>query len=136
MYSIGDLSQQTGVSSKTIRFYEQIELLPPARRAPNGYRQYDERDVERLQFVRRARALDFAIDEIKEILDFRERNEPPCRYVMDVMQERMIEIEQRIRDLEKLRDELRSLHRAGKQLPEDVQMRDCVCHLIQTGRPD
>lgn len=88
MLQIGDLSEQTGVPAKTIRFYEEVGLLPPAMRAENGYRIYGEEDIERLQFVRRMRALDFALDDIAEILAFRERNEPPCRYVMALMHER------------------------------------------------
>ena len=132
MYSIGQLSQHTGVSTETIRYYERIALLPPPRRADNGYRQYDDDDVERLQFVRRSRTLDFGIDEIKEILAFRERQEPPCQYVMAVMEERTGEIDKRIQDLQRLRNEITVLYEAGKQLPEDVQMKTCVCHLIQT----
>ena len=132
MYSIGQLSQHTGVSTETIRYYERIALLPPPRRADNGYRQYDDDDVERLQFVRRSRTLDFGIDEIKEILAFRERQEPPCQYVMAVMEERTGEIDQRIQDLQRLRNEITVLYEAGKHLPEDVQMKTCVCHLIQT----
>lgn len=130
MYKIGELSALTSVPTKTIRYYEEIRLLPPARRAENGYRLYDEADVERLKFIRRARSLDFALEDIVEILAFRDRDEPPCRYVMDLMQSQIEAISTRIRDLEKLRDELTTLYGAGQQLPEDVQMRSCVCHLI------
>ena len=133
MFRIGELSALAGVSARTIRYYEKIGLLPPARRADNGYRLYDEADMERLRFIRRARALDFALDDIKEILAFRERGEPPCRYVMDVMSARIEEITARIRDLERLRDELTTLVEAGRRLPEDLQMNSCVCHLIETG---
>ena len=133
MFQISKLSERTGVPAKTIRYYEEIELLPPAQRAENGYRIYDETDVERLRFIRRARALDFALDDIDEILAFREQEEPPCRYVMNLMGDQIEQITTRIRDLERLRDELTALHEAGKQLPEDVQMRTCVCHLIEVG---
>ena len=102
MYSIGQVSEQTGVSTETIRYYERIALLSRPRRAENGYRQYDQTDVERLQFIRRSRALDFTLDEIREILAFRDRYEPPCSYVIGVMKERIGEIEQRIHDLENL----------------------------------
>ena len=64
MFQISELSKQAGVPAKTIRYYEEIELIPPARRAENGYRIYNETDVERLRFIRRARALDFALDDI------------------------------------------------------------------------
>ena len=133
MYSIRELSQNTGVSTEAIRYYERISLLPRAKRASNGYRQYDEVDVQRLQFIRRARALDFALDEIKEILALQEHHEAPCQYVMTVMKERIGEIHERIRELEALREEVTRLYELGKQLPEDVQMKVCICHVIQTG---
>ncbi len=133
MLSIGYLSEQTGVSTQTIRYYERIHLLPEPKRATNGYRMYDEIDVERLQFIQRARALDFSLDEVSEILAFRDRNEPPCQYVINTMKTQISEIQAHIHDLEQLRDELIELYEAGKQLPEDVQMRTCVCHLIKVG---
>lgn len=133
MFQIKELSAKTGVSTKTIRYYELLDLLPSPKRAPNGYRLYDEADVERLNFIRRTRALDFALEDIAEILAFRERGEPPCRYVMKTMRQRIAEVEARIRDLERLNDELKALCEAGERLPEDAQMRTCVCHLIHTG---
>lgn len=132
MLQIGELSRRTGVLSTTIRYYEQINLLPRPHRAESGYRIYDEEDVERLQFIKRARALDFALDEIAEILAFRERYEPPCQYVMKAMREKIDRIQEQIRDLERLGAELSILYEAGQQLPEDVFMRECVCHLILT----
>jgi DNA-binding transcriptional MerR regulator len=133
MFPIGELSARTGIATKTIRYYEETGLLPPAKRLENDYRIYDEADVDRLSFIRRARALDFALDDIAEILAFRGRSEPPCGYVMSVMHDQIEQISARIRDLEHIRDELEALHEAGKSLPEDVQMRSCVCHLITTG---
>ncbi len=134
MFPIGELSARTGISTKTIRYYEEIGVLPPARRNDeNSYRLYDEADAERLNFIRRTRALDFALGDIIEILAFRDREEPPCHYVMTLMEMQIEQISARIRDLERIRDELMALHKAGESLPEDVQMRACVCHLIQTG---
>lgn len=132
MLQIGELSKRTGILSTTIRYYEQINLLPQPKRAESGYRIYDEADVERLQFIKRARALDFALDEIVEILAFRERQEPPCQYVMKAMREKINRIQEQIRDLERLEAELSTLYEAGQHLPEDVLMRQCVCHLILT----
>lgn len=132
---ISELSHNTSVHIETIRYYERIGLLPPPHRTQNGYRDYNEADVERLHFIYRARQLDFGLDAIREILDFREQGVPPCQYVMRVMDERINEIAQRIADLQRLRDELTTIAAAGKALPEDVQMRECVCHLITTGLP-
>lgn len=133
MLRIGELSKRTGVSDKAIRFYEEIGLLPQAQRLANGYRVYSEEDVDRLQFIRRARMLGFALDEIAEILAFRERQEPPCSHVLALICRKIDEIESQIRDLTQIRDELKALHEAGRELPEDVRMRTCVCHLVQRG---
>lgn len=136
MFSIGEISQQTGVSTQTIRYYERIALLPEPRRAANDYRVYDEADIDRLQFVTRARQLDFSLNEIAEILAFRERNEAPCSVVMDVMAQQIDEINRRIADFIRLREELAGLHRIGLTMPEDIEMKHCVCHLIKSGLPD
>ncbi len=133
MFQIKELSEKTGVPTKNIRYYESLHLLPSPMRASNGYRLYDEADVERLNFIRRARLLDIALDVIHETLAFRERNEPPCSHVMRVMEQRIEEIENRIRDLQRMRDQIKHLYEAGRQLPDDVQMKTCICHLIQTG---
>lgn len=132
MLKIGELSEITDVSTQTIRYYERVGVLPEPERAENGYRRYDQTDVARLRFVRSARALDFSLDDIEEILDLRDQGTAPCSYVMGLMDERISVIDDRIRELERLRDELTRLHQAGIQMPEDVRMKECVCHLIET----
>jgi DNA-binding transcriptional MerR regulator len=131
MYQIGEASEQTGLTTNTIRYYEEAGLIPPAERMANGYRIYSDEDLERLRFIRSARALDFPLEDIEEILAFRDRGEPPCRYVMTLMEEQIDGISQRIRELEQLRAELRRLHTRGQSLPDDVDMKSCICHAIQ-----
>lgn len=129
---IGELARQIGVNARTIRYYEQIELLPRPRREGNGYRVYDQTDAARLQFIRRARALDFALDDIGEILALRERGKAPCLYVLHTIDRKIGAVEQRIADLKRLRQELVELRRAAQDLPvDDVEGKECVCHLIQ-----
>jgi DNA-binding transcriptional MerR regulator len=131
MYRIGEASTRAGVSTKTIRYYEEIGLIPPAERTASGYRMYVDADVDRLRFIRSARALDFSLEDIKEILAFRDREEPPCQYVIDLMEDHIDQISDRIRELERLRNELRHLVEVGLTLPEDIQMKACICHVIQ-----
>jgi DNA-binding transcriptional MerR regulator len=133
MLSIGEVSLRTGISTQTIRYYERIALLPTARRAENGYREYNDTDIDRMQFVTRARQLDFSLEDIAEILAFRERNEAPCSVVMHMMAQQIDEIDRRIADLIHLREELAQLHRIGLTMPEDIEMKHCVCHLIKSG---
>jgi DNA-binding transcriptional MerR regulator len=128
---IKDLSRRTNLSGKTIRYYEEIGILPSPRRLPNGYRDYDEGDVERVKFVVGARNLDFSLDDIDEILALRDKREAPCRVVLDMIQHRAEEISQRIVELQKLEDDLRELHKLGQTFPmDDVDGKNCVCHLV------
>ena len=131
MFTISKLSTKTGVQRETIRYYERIGLIPKPGRQANGYRLYGEADLERLNFIRSARALDFTLQEIAQILAARDRQEPPCKHVLDLIQSHVGDIEKRIRELEQLKEDLVSLYAAGQALPEDVQMRSCVCQLIQ-----
>ena len=106
-------------------------MLPPPERLPNGYRDYDESDVERARLVMGARRLDFSLDDIAEILAMRDRGEPPCRTILGLMQERADEIARRIADLQRLEKELRELHALGQTFPtDDVEGKNCVCHLV------
>ena len=114
---IGELARETGISDKTIRYYEDVGVLPQPARLDNGYRVYDERDVARLQFVRHARALDLSLDDIEEILAFRERGEAPCLYVIRLIEAKIDEVGQRIAGLEKLRQELIDLRRLLRIYP-------------------
>ena len=130
---IGALAKDTGVSAKTIRFYEETGVLPPARRAANGYRQYDESDAQRLRFIRNARLWDFSLEQLKEVLALRERGEAPCVHVIGLLEQKMEQIDAQIRHLQELRGDLRQLRASGEQLPlDDVQMEECVCHLIRS----
>jgi DNA-binding transcriptional MerR regulator len=128
---IKTFARQTNLSPKTIRYYEEIGLLPPARRLKNGYRDYDEIDVARVRFVSGARYLDFSLDEIQEILELRDQRKAACRVVLNLLEEKANEISQRIAELQRMETELRELHRLGQTFPmDDVDGKNCVCHLV------
>lgn len=73
MLKIGDLKKQTGVSVGTIRYYEQLELLPAALRHDNGYRYFDRSAIQRVLFIKKAQTLNLSLTEIKEILSSHDR---------------------------------------------------------------
>src|SRR5215217_2939399 len=106
---IGELAERLGITTKAIRFYEGIGLLPDPARTPSGYRSYEEVDAERLVFIKTAQRLGLSLDEIKEIIAFRDRGERPCGYVADVLQRQVTDLDRRIREMRALRDELRQL---------------------------
>ena len=126
------VTQKTGVAAQTIRYYESIHVLPAASRLPNGYRDYAERDVERIRFVAGARQLGFSLDDIAEILALRDEDDPPCRAVMRLLREKSAEIKQRIAELQHMEKELRSLYAHGLTFPEqDILGKQCICHLVR-----
>lgn len=116
---IGAAAKALGISPKTIRFYEDIGLIPPSRREGSGWfgagqRVYEESELERLEFVKEARQLDFAIEDIRQLLATYESG-PPCgcgaRPFLKMLVERKLgQIAQTIGELEALRDEMLSLH--------------------------
>lgn len=128
---INQLAHLTGVSPKTIRYYESVGVLPAPRRSPNGYRNYEEGDVERLKLVVGARRLEFSLDDVTEIIAMRDRREAPCRMMLDKLAQKADEIAHRITELQRLEGELRHLHELGKSFPtDDVDGKACVCHLV------
>jgi DNA-binding transcriptional MerR regulator len=128
---ISDLAEQTGVPTKTIRYYEDVGLLPMATRQPNGYREYREVDVDRLRLVAGARRLDFSLAEISEIIDLRDRQIAPCGVLLDLLNQKAEEISQRISELQRVQKDLESLYSVGLTFPtNDVEGKNCVCHLV------
>ena len=123
----------TRVPAKTIRYYEQINLLPPPARRQNGYREYSKTDVDRLRLVAGLRRLDFSLDEVKEILDFRDRRLAPCKTLLNLLDKKANEIRHRINELERLDRDIKKLRSLGLKFPtDDVEGKNCVCHLVST----
>lgn len=127
---IGQLADLTGVDARTIRYYESVGLLPEPARTESNYRNYDEEDADRVAFIRAARNLGLGIDEIREVLAFRERGEAPCAYVRRVIDIKAHEVERQIAELESLRRELRRLSRVAGKIPGQPDKAG-VCHILE-----
>jgi DNA-binding transcriptional MerR regulator len=126
-----ELSRQTGVAKKTVRYYESIGVLPEPKRKPNGYRVYSQADVERVRLVAGARRLGLSLDDMREILAMRDRGEAPCQTILDLLVHKADKIQARIQELERLERELRQLYTLGLAFPiDDVTGKHCVCHLV------
>ena len=106
---IGELAISASVPAKTIRYYEEIGLLPAPPRHPNGYRAYDESAGDRLRFVKAAQAVGFSLDEIREILSYRDRGEAPCDRVLELVERRTQDLDERISALQRMQADLRAL---------------------------
>ena len=103
---IGDLGRRTGTKVNTIRFYEEVGLLPEPARTASGRRTYGEDDLRRLAFIRHARKLGFGTDMIRSLLNLAAQPEHGCEAARDIAKRHLAEVDARIGSLESLRTEL------------------------------
>ncbi len=106
--NIGEAAQHTGLPAKTIRYYEEIELIRP-HRAENGYRSFDERDLHKLTFLARARGLGFSIEDCRVLLALYEDESRASADVKRVAEDHLKRIDAKIADLGAMRDTLADL---------------------------
>ena len=107
--SIRQAGQETGLSHDTLRYYERIGLLGPVARNRGGQRRYNNGDIARLQFVKRAQAMDFSLEEIGQLLALREQPGDVRGDVRRMTEMKLAAIEERIESLTRLREELAQL---------------------------
>lgn len=108
-YSIGALASATDTKVETIRYYERIGLLPEPARTSGNYRAYTPGHLDRLSFIRRARALGFTLDQVRALLDLSDRKDNDCCAVDALARDHLTDIDRKIADLKSLRRELNSL---------------------------
>jgi DNA-binding transcriptional MerR regulator len=116
---IHELARITGVSAKTIRYYESIGLMPAPERAENNYRRYTPAAIERLRYIVSARSLGFRLVDIGEFLAARDQGTLPCQRVLDSANQQIANLDQRIADLLTLRDALSHFCRSGATVSAD-----------------
>ena len=133
---IRELAAYAGVSSKTIRYYESIDLLRPPLRDANNYRRYGDGDVERLQFISSARRLGFSLADIGAFLALRDQQVPPCAAVLATLDQHIAALDRQVADLLSLRTALVQIGEHGARLPQDdLAGERCVCALIKSYEP-
>jgi Cu(I)-responsive transcriptional regulator len=104
--SIGLVARQTGCTVPTIRYYEEIGLLPPADRTEAGQRHYDERTVRRLTFIRRCRDFGFSIDQVRELVGLVDQPDRPCAEVRDIAALHLAHVRSKLNELKALENSL------------------------------
>lgn len=107
--TIGVVAKRVGVAIDTIRYYEREGLLPEPQRRASGYRSYDDGTIAQLRFIRRAKDLGFTLEEIRELFALSADRQHGVRSVKKRAQMRLAAIEQRIAELQRIRDGLAQL---------------------------
>jgi MerR family gold-responsive transcriptional activator of gol and ges genes len=133
--NIGKASLATGVSAKMIRYYETVGLIRPSERTESNYRDFSERDLNDLRFIRRARSLGFSVEEIGRLLSlWRDRNRP-SREVKALAEKHVADLDSRIKEMQAMADTLRNLSHccAGDDRPDCPILSDLEGALASPG---
>jgi DNA-binding transcriptional MerR regulator len=131
-FRIGELAAELGLNPRTIRFYEQIGLLPEPQRAASGYRVYSATDLERLRFIAKAKAIGLSLDEIAEILSLRRDGKQPCQCVLGLVDRKIEAVDRQLRVLADFREDLLALREeAARTVPDEGK----VCSIIEHHTP-
>jgi len=130
---IGELSQRTGVTTKTIRYYESIGLLPEPDRTSSGYRDYRPDAIERLQFIKEAQSSGLTLTEIQSLVELKTAGQSTCEHTIELLRRHLADLDAHIAQLRTTRVNLASLaERAGS-----LDHTDCTdphrCHVIEQG---
>jgi len=133
-FSIGQVARTTGVAATTIRYYEEVGVLPTPSRAASGFRRYDQPSVERLRFVRRARALGLPLQELKTLVSsvtgglrpaFRPR-------LLGLVREQLAAVQRQIAELELLRHQLEEV--SHRMLTSAPGRHAGTCRCLESGK--
>jgi MerR family copper efflux transcriptional regulator len=129
MLTIGKVARRVGIRPSAIRYYERQDILQPTMRGANGYRTYSDEAVKLLLFVKRAQSLAITLKEIKPLLNLATQGQQPCTHVKQLARNHLQEVDEKIRALQVLRNELRALLRRKAGRPHGNQ----VCPIIERG---
>ncbi len=122
-YFVGQLANEAGINVETVRYYENIKLLPKPKRRKSRYRVYDESDLARVKFIVRAKELGFTLKEIKELLELKIDSQAKCGDVKHLTEHKLKDIDNRIKDLRKIRSVLIKL--IEQCINEEVSSEEC-----------
>ena len=128
---IGELAKRSAATTKTIRYYELLGLLHEPERTDSGYRLYDEKDVERLTFIRKAKSLGFSLTDIGETLTLYDSQQAPCIHVLALLDRKIQEIEQLVSERQELRQELLRMRKESAPRVKRAADGSPICGIIE-----
>lgn len=131
--TIGQAAEAVGLTRKAVRVYEARGLLPSAERSAAGYRLYGQEVIELLTFIRQARSLGLHLDDIREVLAIRDGGIPPCARVLDLLDNRIAELDATVAELLALRKTLTDTRQRAHDCADDEPV--TVCAIIEDSQP-
>ena len=125
---IGEVSKRSGIGVESLRFYEKSGLIDPPARTGSGYRQYDASVLDRLEFVKRAQALGFSLNEIARIIAEKRAGRSPCEEVREIVRARLRELDERMAQMRRYR---REMAETLKRWDQSAEVDGDICGLIE-----
>ena len=123
--TISELAKAADIPTTTLRYYERIRLVEPEDRSCGNYRLYGDQSLKKLKFIRAAQAIGFTLEDVKSLLADDEGNAPTCGNVRGLIEARLTDVEERLKDLRHVRKVLKS---ALAQC-QDQKQTEC-CHVV------
>lgn len=128
-YTISQLAHAAGVPTTTVRYYERVGLVQPEDRSVGNYRLYSDESLQKLKFIRTAQAIGFTLDDVKALLSTPDSSAASCRQVQSLLEARLAEVAQRLKDLRHVQQVLKSALAKCRE----TERADC-CHVLETLR--
>lgn len=125
-FTISQLAEKAGIPTTTVRYYERIGLVEPEDRSAGNYRLYSRASLNKLKFIKAAQAIGFTLDDTRALLADESGSPPKCGDVQDLIEDRLADVEERLKDLRHVRKVLKS---ALSQCQQQKQT-DC-CHVVE-----
>ena len=129
---IGELAKQTGLTVGTLRYYSDLGILQPVARGNNGYRYYSKDASKQVEFIKKAQTIGLTLEEIKTILDVRDRGEKPCSLVQSLLDKKIEQLEVQIRKMSLFKQELEGYRTSWINKPNLDRNSQEVCPLISS----
>ncbi len=129
---VNQLAKSLDITSDTVRFYTRIGLLTPTKSLVNGYKEYSNKDMSRMQFILSARNLGFSVDEIRVIFSRTDDGESACSLVRKMIKQKLAETEKQFAEMVKLRAKLTQAVIEWSHKPDMEPTGDMICHLIES----
>lgn len=134
--TVNETARAAGATPETVRYYTRIGLLRPARNVRNAYRLYDQHDVARLRFIRRAKMLGFTLRDIRAIFAAADAGDSPCPLVRNLIAKRFEETREELEAALALHRRMEDALQRWQTLPDRAPTGRSICHLIESTVPD
>lgn len=129
---VKDIADASSVSTDTVRFYTKKGLLKPKRNKHNNYQLYNRADLIRLNFIIRSKYLGYSLNEIKRIIQASEEKEAPCRFVREIIENRIESNKKKLQEAMALQKRMEKALRQWNHMDDAIPVGDSICHLIET----